>query len=76
MKNRHSIGVIWAFGWIVDGRSLKRWDRKWKRHAVRHKWLLGRDSYERWLEDVLCEWLIMKGMWDDLKSLIGDWNRW
>lgn len=76
MKNRHSFGVIWAFGWVVDGRLLKAYDRKWKRHVVRHELVLKDNSYERWLDDVLCEWLIMKGQWADLKSIIGDWNQW
>lgn len=77
MKNRHSFGVIWAFGYVVDGRVLKSWDRKWKRHVARHldrPWL-GGDTYERWLEDVLCEWFIMKGMWCELKETIGNWNK-
>ena len=76
MKSRHSFGVIWAFGWVLDGPNLKRWDRGWKRHVARHKTLIGRDTYDRWLHDVLCEWLVMKGSWTALKETIGDWNKW
>lgn len=74
MKSRHSFGVIWAFGWVDDGIALWQSDRKWKRHVSSHGLPGQRDNYEWWLTDVLCEWFIMKGMWGELKDLIGGWD--